>query len=145
MGPWERLSPRSRRPWTATTPGLTTGPAADKDPLDAWKSSLGAVIGGRATYEAAGRWGDTNPWGVPFFILTHRLDQQPSAAPGLSFVGSLDEALARAREAAGERDVQIMGGGDVIRQALPGEEVTRSLARPRPLSPYLARYPPSMA
>ena len=30
----------------------------------------------------------------------------------------LDEAVARAREAAGDKDVSIMGGADVIRQAL---------------------------
>ena len=30
----------------------------------------GAVIAGRATYEAAGHWGDANPWDVPLFIVT---------------------------------------------------------------------------
>jgi len=34
------------------------------------------------------------------------------------FVGSLEEALEQARVAAGQRDVTIMGGADVIRQAL---------------------------
>ena len=34
------------------------------------------------------------------------------------FVDGLDEAIARAREAAGDKDVSIMGGADVIRQAL---------------------------
>jgi hypothetical protein len=26
-------------------------------------------------YEAAGHWGDTNPWGVPFFIVTQRPEE----------------------------------------------------------------------
>jgi len=120
-------------PWTYTAEPEGSATGADKDLLDAWMSSLGAVIGGRATYEAAGRWGDTNPWGVPFFILTHRLDEQPSAAPDMSFVGSLDEALARAREAAGDRDVQIMGGGDVIRQALAAGQVDELYVTVAPL------------
>ena len=30
----------------------------------------------------------------------------------------MDEAIARAKDAAGEKDVSIMGGADVIRQAL---------------------------
>ena len=33
-------------------------------------SSVGAVVGGRWTYEAARHWGDENPWGLPFFIVT---------------------------------------------------------------------------
>ena len=70
---------------------------------------------------------------MPFFILTHRLDEQPSAAPDMSFVGSLDEALARAREAAGDRDVQIMGGGDVIRQALAAGQVDELYVTVAPL------------
>jgi dihydrofolate reductase len=39
----------------------------------------------------------------------------------------VDEAVARAREAAGEKDVLVMGGADVIRQALEAglvEELT---------------------
>ena len=35
-----------------------------------------------------------------------------------SFVDGLDEAVSRAREAAGDKDVMIMGGADMIRQAL---------------------------
>lgn len=37
---------------------------------------------------------------------------------GFTFVGSLEEAIDRARAAADGRDVGIGGGGDVIRQAL---------------------------
>lgn len=41
----------------------------DKAWMDEAMSGLGAVVGGRATYEAAEHWGDKNPWGVPFFIV----------------------------------------------------------------------------
>jgi dihydrofolate reductase len=78
---------------------------------------IGAVVGGRWTYEAARHWGDENPWGLPFFIVTHRPEEQP---PGddFVFVPGVEQAVALAREAAGEKDVSVMGGAQVIRQAL---------------------------
>ncbi len=80
-------------------------------------SRLGAVVGGRWTYEAARHWGGANPWGVPFFIVTHRPEEEPEGA-GFTFVSGVTEAVERAVTAAGEKDVSVMGGADVIRQAL---------------------------
>jgi dihydrofolate reductase len=77
----------------------------------------GAVVAGRGTYEAAGHWGDHNPWGIPVFVVTHRPDDQPSGEEFV-FAGSVPEALERARAAAGGRQVHIMGGAQIIRQAL---------------------------
>lgn len=104
-------------PWTyADAPeGEPTGDDA------AWladvTSRVGAVVGGRWTYEAADHWGDENPWGLPFFIVTHRPEEQP---PGeaFTFVAGVEAAVDAAREAAAGRDVHVMGGADVIRQAL---------------------------
>lgn len=90
----------------------------------------GAIIGGRGTYEAAGHWGGSNPFGVPFFILTHRPEDEPPGA-GFTFVKGLDEAVALARDAAGDKDVHVMGGADAIRQALRAgyiEELSISIA-----------------
>ncbi|MGH2833243.1 MAG: dihydrofolate reductase family protein [Solirubrobacteraceae bacterium] len=78
---------------------------------------IGAVVGGRCTYEAARHWGDRNPWGLPFFIVTHRPEEQPEGERFL-FVSGVQEAVYRAIDAAGGKDVSIMGGGEVIRQAL---------------------------
>ena len=77
----------------------------------------GAIVVGRWMYEAAGHWGDKNPWGIPFFVVTHRPAEQP---PGDDFVfaGSLAEAITAAKAAAGEKQVHVMGGADLIRQAL---------------------------
>jgi len=91
---------------------------ADKEFFDGSVARTGAVVGGRGTYEAAEAWGGHNPFGVPFFIVTHRPEDAPSPEAGFTFVNGLDEAIARAREAAGDKDVSIMGGADVIRQAL---------------------------
>jgi dihydrofolate reductase len=117
-------------PWSyeAQPTGEATG--ADKQFLDQGINRVGASIGGRNTYEAAEAWGGKNPFGVPFFILTHRPEDAPEDA-GFTFVNGLDEAVAQAREAAGDKDVFIMGGADVIRQALRAghvEELSISIA-----------------
>jgi dihydrofolate reductase len=80
-------------------------------------SRVGAVVGGRWTYEAAGHWGDENPWRLPFFIVTHRPEEEPPGG-AFTFVSGVEEAVERAKEAAGGKDVHVMGGADVIRQAL---------------------------
>ena len=103
-------------PWTYDEPrGEPTGEDA------AWLAEtiarVGAVVGGRATYEAAGHWGDENPWGLPFFIVTHRPEEEPEGG-AFTFVSGVEEAVERAMDAAGGKDVHVMGGADVIRQAL---------------------------
>ena len=79
--------------------------------------SMGAVVGGRSTYEASGHWGDKNPWGVPFFIVTHRPEEEPEGG-AFTFVDGVRPAIEGAIAAAGDQDVHVMGGADVIRQAL---------------------------
>ncbi len=94
----------------------------DKVWLEEAMAGTGAVVGGRGTYEAAGHWGDANPWGLPFFIVTHRPEEQP---PGddFIFVRGVAEAIARAQDAAGGNDVHVMGGADIIRQALAADSL----------------------
>ena len=78
---------------------------------------MGAVVGGRATYEASGHWCDKNPWDVLFFIVTHRPEEEPEGG-AFTFVSGVRAAIDRAVAAAGDKDVHVMGGADVIRQAL---------------------------
>lgn len=103
-------------PWTYDGPrGEPTG--EDAAWLEGVTARIGAVVGGRATYEAARHWGGESPWGLPFFVVTHRPEEQP-AGGGFTFVDGVVEAIDRARAAAGDKDVNVMGGGQVIRQAL---------------------------
>jgi dihydrofolate reductase len=106
-------------PWSYA--GEPTGEASgvDKEILDEGVGRTGAIIGGRSTYDAAEAWGGENPWGLPFFILTHRTEDEPSNG-AFTFVSGLKSALEQARAAAGGKDVGIMGGADTIRQALAG-------------------------
>ena len=96
---------------------LSTYKGHDAAWLNDATSKMGAVVGGRWTYEAARHWGDENPWGLPFFIVTHRPEEEPEGG-AFTFVSGVDQAIERARDAAGDRDVHVMGGADVIRQAL---------------------------
>src|SRR5919112_980402 len=96
-------------------PGKGLGEGGER--LHEMSAKVGAVVGGRWTYEAAGHWGGENPWGIPFFIVTHRPEDEPEGK-GFTFVSGVEDAVERAREAAGDKDVHVMGGADVIRQAL---------------------------
>ncbi|HET7735288.1 MAG TPA: dihydrofolate reductase family protein [Nocardioidaceae bacterium] len=91
--------------------------ADDAGWLEDGMAGVGAVVGGRATYEAAGHWGDENPFGVPMFVVTHRPQEEPDSGE-FRFVGDVERAVVLARDAAGGKDVHVMGGADVIRQAL---------------------------
>jgi dihydrofolate reductase len=104
-------------PWSYDAEPRGEAKGADKDYLEESMTQAGAVIGGRGTYEAAEHWGGSNPWPVPFFIVTHRPEEEPPTG-GFTFVGSLEDAIERAHAAAGDKAVEIMGGGDLIRQAL---------------------------
>jgi dihydrofolate reductase len=69
-----------------------------------------AVIAGRRTYEHAGRWQGDHHDGVPIFILTHDVPQDPP--PGsVHYVTDARDAAARARAAAGDADVMVHGAG----------------------------------
>jgi dihydrofolate reductase len=120
-------------PWTYDTehePGADMAPE-DRAFFDRVVADLGAAVCGRGMYDASGAWGGTNPFGVPLFVVTHRTEDQPGADTGFVFVSSFDEALQRAREAAGDKVVSISGGADVIRQALGAgvvDELTVSIA-----------------
>jgi dihydrofolate reductase len=104
-------------PWSYDEEPQGEATGEDKAWLERGLSRAGAVVGGRFTYEASRHWGDENPFGVPFFIVTHRPEEQP-AGDAFVFVDGVAEAVEQARGAAGDKDVHVMGGADVIRQAL---------------------------
>ncbi len=103
----------------------------DKEFYDEFVSTISAGIVGRGMYDAAGAWGGPNPFPGSLFVLTHRTEDQPAPEAGFTFVSDLDDALARARAAAGSGDVSVGGGAEVIRQALAAghvDELTISTA-----------------
>lgn len=117
-------------PWSYDEEPNGEATGADKQYLDEAMARGGAIVIGRNMYEAAEAWGGNNPFGMPLFVVTHRPEDEP-AEGGFTFVNGLDEAISRAREAAGGKDVGIGGGADVIRQALRAgnvEELSLSIA-----------------
>lgn len=81
------------------------GPIRGDWPDDNWKGWLG----------------DNPPYHVPVFVLTHHARAPIEMAGGTTFhfiTGGFREALDRAREAAGGKDVRIGGGPSTIRQYL---------------------------
>jgi dihydrofolate reductase len=104
-------------PWTYAAEPRGEPSGEDAAWLAEVSSRVGAVVGGRWTYEAARHWGGKNPWGLPFFIVTHRPQEQPEGG-AFTFVSGVEAAVERAREAADGKDVHVMGGADIIRQAL---------------------------
>jgi dihydrofolate reductase len=69
-----------------------------------------AVISGRRTYEHADRWQGDHHDGVPVFVLTHDVPDEPP--PGsIRYVTDVRECAALARSAAGDADVVVMGAG----------------------------------
>jgi dihydrofolate reductase len=84
-------------------------------------AELGAVICGRTTYDMSiPHWGPDGPTGdarVPLFVLSHGLPDDVPEGGVYTFVGDLETALARAREAAGDKNIAVMGA-DTGRQLL---------------------------
>src|SRR5690349_14870353 len=78
----------------------------------------GASIMGKRMFDAGEQaWPEDAPFHTPVFVLTHE-KRDPWERPGgttFHFVDDgIDSALAQAREAAGDRDVRIAGGGETI-------------------------------
>lgn len=68
-----------------------------------------------------GWWGDEPPYHVPVFVLTHHARPSIEMKGGTVFhfvTDGMEAALARARQAAGGRDVRLGGGAATIRQYL---------------------------
>ena len=96
------------------------GPIRGPWPDDAWK----------------GWWGPNPPYHVPVFVLTHHARPPITMDGGTTFhfvTDGIHAALARAREAAGEKDVRVGGGVATIRQYLSAGLIDMHLA----ISPIL--------
>jgi dihydrofolate reductase len=74
-------------------------------------ATVGATIIGRRTFDlGVGPWGGT-PWpGVPSFVVTHRTREDLLGDNGGTFAfDGLEAAARRAKDAAGDKDVLVLG------------------------------------
>lgn len=101
-------------------PGGETGPVNDL--VKGTTERIGANIMGKRMFEGGELgWPEEAPFHTAVYVLTHD-KREPWVRPGgttFYFVNDgIDSALAQARAAAGDRDVRIAGGADVIQQYL---------------------------
>jgi len=85
------------------------------------RNMFGPVRGPWPDESWKGWWGDEPPYHVPTFMLTHHARKPLEMKGGTTchFVtGGIHEALARAKEAAGGKDVRIGGGAATVRSYL---------------------------
>lgn len=107
------------------TTGLDDDLAARSfETVGAWilgRNMFGPIRGPWPDKKWKGWWGDEPPYHVPVFVLTHHARDSFEMKGGTTFhfvTDGIHEALDRAREAAGGKDVRIGGGPHTVRQYL---------------------------
>lgn len=93
--------------------------------LDAGAFIMGSNMFGPADRrdrpEWKGWWGDNPPYHAPVFVLSRKEREPIQMEGGTTFyfiTDGIESALEKAKEAAGNRDVKIMGGANTINQYL---------------------------
>jgi dihydrofolate reductase len=103
---------------------------ADSPLVERVLSRTGAEIMGRRMFsngegpweddpKAYGWWGDNPPFHHPVFVLTHHEREPLELEGGTTFIfvtDGIESALEQARAAAGDKDVRLCGGAEVIQQ-----------------------------
>jgi dihydrofolate reductase len=78
----------------------------------------GALVSGRRLFDITKGWNDLHPTGAPVVVVTHRPPAEAAERwPRTTFVDGVEQAIAKAREIAGDKDVTI-ASANVIQQAL---------------------------
>ena len=100
----------------------------DKEVLRQLAEASGAVVMGRRLFDVVDGphgWTDEMGYGAehatrpPFFVVTHSVPDEVRLDLDFTFVtDGLASALEQARAAAADKDVVVMGGGDLIRQCV---------------------------
>jgi dihydrofolate reductase len=128
---------------TGPDPDLEHGLGRGGEPLHTWvmegtevdaevvrdaTESSGAVVMGRRLFDIVDGphgWNDEMGYGAglaaapPFFVVTHSAPDHVRLELRFTFVtDGLEAAISQARAAAGDKDVIVMGGGDVVRQCV---------------------------
>lgn len=110
--------------------GGETGP--DDDLVKESVAAQGAVLMGRRMFSGGqgpwgddpnpdGWWGDDPPFHVPVFIVTHHVREPVTKEDGTSYTfvtDGFEAAVEQARDAAGDKDVEVAGGATVVQQSL---------------------------
>jgi dihydrofolate reductase len=104
----------------------------DSEVLEEAYAASGATIMGRKMFSGGsgpweddpnpdGWWGEDPPFKRPVFVLTQHPRETVQKQGGTSFtfvIDGIESALARAKDAAGDKDVGIVGGAETIQEFL---------------------------
>jgi dihydrofolate reductase len=101
--------------------GMKGGAGGPEDDMVAeWIARPGAVVMGHRMYITGEiPWGDNPPFHMPVHVVTHHPRESLVKEGGTVFhfvTEGPEHALALAREAAGDRDVSLAGGADLVQQ-----------------------------
>ena len=95
---------------------------ADAAIIDEIYASTGAVLIGKRMFNVGFEpWGDPPPFGMPVFVVTHEAREPLPMQGGTTYTfvtDGIEAALKLARAAAGDKNVGIWGGANIIRQYL---------------------------
>lgn len=129
---------------TGPDPGFDNGLGTGGEPLHRWAlesdhevdtemlraavEATGAVVMGRRLFDIVDGpqgWNEEMGYGgsyatsPPFFVVTHSAPESIRLDLDFTFVtDGVAAAIDRARDAAGDKDVSVMGGADVVRQCV---------------------------
>lgn len=112
--------------------GLEGGEVNASSPvMQEMQENVGAVVMGRNMFSPGrgpweehpwdGWWGEDPPFHAPVYVVTHHEREPLELRGGTTFhfvTDGVETAIARAKEAAGDKDVSIGGGANVVQQAL---------------------------
>jgi dihydrofolate reductase len=92
----------------------------DSEVMDEVFRNVGAIVLGKRMYDNAKGWGDDPPFKVPVFVLSHQPHEKVvKGETSFDFVSDgIENAVERAKDAAGESDVSIGGGASTIQQTI---------------------------
>jgi len=89
--------------------------------LDKLIKTTGAIVTGRRTYDITNGWNGKHPFpGVPVFVMTSHVPEKVPVGPTpFTFVSDgIERAISQAQQAAGKKNVYILGGASVAQQCL---------------------------
>ena len=90
---------------------------ASAEYMRAAMAGVGALVAGRHLFDITQGWGGTHPLGVPVFVVTHEPPADWPHTETFTFVDSVESAVERARETAGDKNV-VVASSKIAQQCL---------------------------
>ncbi|WP_096435885.1 dihydrofolate reductase family protein [Alteribacter populi] len=108
--------------------GLTGGKAnKDAEIVEESLANTGAIVMGKRMFNNGEKyWGDTPPFHMPVFVLTHEPRDKEIKEGGTTFTfvtDGIESAINQAKAVAGDKDVSVAGGANVVQQYIKAGKI----------------------